>query len=46
MLKMGIIGMGKTAREHVNWIIQNKDMALSAICEKNVARLKEIYRYS
>ena len=42
MLKMGIIGMGKMAREHVNWIIQNKDMALAAICEKNVARLKEI----
>lgn len=42
MLRMGIIGMGKMARAHANWIIENKDMELIAICEKNKNRLKEI----
>ena len=42
MLKMGIIGMGKMARAHADWIINNKEMALVAICEKNESRHKEI----
>ena len=42
MLKMGIIGMGKMAAAHADWIISNKDMQLVAICEKNRARHEEI----
>jgi predicted dehydrogenase len=42
MLKMAIIGMGKMAAEHARWIIENKDMELVAICEKNTSRHNEI----
>ena len=42
MLKMAIVGMGKMAAEHAKWIIENKDMELIAICEKNVERHREI----
>ncbi len=42
MLGMGIIGMGTMAKAHAEWILENKDMELVAICEKNVARHKEI----
>lgn len=42
MLRMGIIGMGKMARFHAEWISENKDIQLVAICEKNIERHKEI----
>ena len=42
MLRMGIIGMGKMAREHAIWIAENKEMKLTAICEKNAARKEQI----
>ena len=42
MLKMGIIGMGKMARAHAEWICENKEMSLIAICEKNISRHGEI----
>ena len=47
MLKMGIIGMGKMARAHADWISDNREMSLAAICEKNVSRhvqIKEQYK--
>ena len=42
MLSMAIVGMGKMAAEHAKWIDENKDMKLTAICEKNVKRHTEI----
>ncbi len=42
MLKMGIIGMGKMARAHADWIKDNEQMSLVAICEKNTSRHDEI----
>ena len=42
MLKMGIIGMGKMAVAHAKWIEENNQMRLTAICEKNPARSKQI----
>lgn len=42
MLQMGIIGMGTMAKAHAEWIRENKDMKLVAICEKNKERHKEI----
>ena len=42
MLKMGIIGMGKMAKAHADWILGNKEMSLTAICEKNILRHDEI----
>jgi len=42
MLNMGIIGMGKMGSFHAEWINNNKDMELIAICEKNEKRTGEI----
>ena len=42
MLNIGIIGMGKMAKAHADWILGNKEMSLIAICEKNVSRHAEI----
>ena len=42
MLNMGIIGMGKMGSFHAEWINNNKDMELIAICEKNEKRADEI----
>lgn len=42
MLKFGIAGMGKMGSFHADWILQNKDMELVALCEKNEARMNEL----
>ncbi|MCL5069683.1 MAG: Gfo/Idh/MocA family oxidoreductase [Actinobacteria bacterium] len=42
MMKMGIVGMGKMAQAHAQWILDNREMSLIAICEKNKSRHKEI----
>ena len=42
MINFGIIGMGKMGMMHANWIIENKDLNLVAVCEKNPARTEEL----
>jgi scyllo-inositol 2-dehydrogenase (NADP+) len=42
MLNMGILGMGKMADFHADWILKNKDMNLVAVCKKRKDRVDEI----
>lgn len=42
MLSFAIIGMGKMAQEHAKWIIENDEMELVGICEKNTERHDDI----
>ena len=40
MLKMGILGFGKMGGFHAEWIAENQDLELKAVCDKNAARLE------
>jgi len=42
MINFGIIGMGRMGMMHADWIIENKDLNLVAVCEKNPARIEEL----
>ena len=42
MLRTGIIGMGKMGRAHAGWILNNDQLELTAICEKNASRVAEL----
>jgi predicted dehydrogenase len=42
MLKMGILGMGKMADFHADWILKHNDMQLVAVCKKRKNRIDEI----
>ena len=46
MLKFGIVGMGKMGAAHAGWIRDNKEMQLTALCEKNEARAGELKKQS
>ena len=41
MLSMGIIGMGKMAASHAEWIIAHKDLNLIAVCDLNKERVDQ-----
>ena len=41
-LKVGIVGMGKMGTFHAEWVAENPGLRLTAICEKNPARLREL----
>ena len=41
MLSMGIIGMGKMAASHAEWIIAHKDLNLVAVCDLNKERVEQ-----
>jgi scyllo-inositol 2-dehydrogenase (NADP+) len=42
MYKVGILGMGKMAGFHAEWIAENEGLELTAICEKREDRIDEI----
>lgn len=41
-LRAGIVGMGKMGRAHAEWIMHNKEMELTALCEKNASRAEAL----